>query len=59
MTKPKQRGGQPRTGDIANNRLVVLLDDAEWARLNELAEAAGMVRSDYVRYRLLGKKPPK
>jgi hypothetical protein len=49
----RKRGGQPRTGKPARNRLVVLLDDDEWDDLQVLAKAVGMNRSDYVRERAL------
>lgn len=48
MTERK-RGGQPRTGKPARNRLVVLLDDKEWAALAAAARELDTSRSDIAR----------
>lgn len=50
MRRP--RGGQPRTGKPARNRLVVLLDDVELAQLDAYVAKRGHDRSHWVRLAL-------
>jgi len=43
------RGGQPRTGQPARNRLVVLLDDEEMGQVDAYVAKRGHDRSYWVR----------
>lgn len=52
MPSARPRGGQPRTGQPARNRLVVLLDDDELAQLDVYVAKRGHDRSHWVRLAL-------
>lgn len=56
MQQDKKKTGRPLTGGPIRRVITVSMNDDEIAELNRLAEEANMSRSEFIRFKTLGKK---